>query len=103
MTDRKFYTEKEETVVVREYDTAAIMEEVSEYLSKNEIAGIGYSVRKVEKDDHFDIFICHLERINGACIDEDFDSDPDWEDFCIGMAEDLGVRFFKVPSYYYSK
>lgn len=88
---------------VRVYNFDAIKDEVTNYLKSNGIAGDKYICTDVLEESFPDVITVKLERLGEFSIDEDFDSDENWEAFCNDMAKKLEVRIFSEPYWYHPK
>ncbi len=89
---------------VKEIDSEFIVlaeREISNYLSKNKISGDSYIFCRTE--DSGSSRIIHMRRKSDYPIDEDFESDENFESFTKSIASRFGFYHIDVPHYYYPK
>lgn len=100
---------KKTKVTKKIYNLELIKERVDEHLSSNKIEDRTYVCTGLKETSHMcseyiDIYLKEVgeDLYNNGYIDEDFNSDENWDKFCDKLSEELGCRI-GVPYYYYPK
>jgi hypothetical protein len=95
------------TVESKEINEVAVLNKIHSYLSNNLIDGVRHSCNGFRKTNTSSILLdlrrTGDELYSAGEIDEDFESDKEWDAFCNGMKEILELKSFSVPHYYYAK
>lgn len=99
----ELFYEKEVTVNTRKYNLEAVSGRIRDYLRTNKIDDEKYLLSHVVHEPAFDMFTIYLTRDENYQIDEDFDDDDEWREFCTALANELKVRRVSVPYWYYPK
>ena len=91
----------------KEIDQDRVLDEINDYLLNNSIENYNYKCTGFSEFSDRAVEISLIRDgdnlYNEGQIDEDFDSDENWDLFCKKMKLLLEVRSFSVPYWYYSK
>jgi hypothetical protein len=91
----------------KEIDQNKILDAINDYLLNNSIENYNYKCTGFgefnERSIEINLIRDGVDLYNEGQIDEDFDSDENWELFCKKMENLLEVRRFSVPYWYYPK
>lgn len=88
----------------KEINEAAISECIRKYLEYNKINNRSFKLDQIDCANN--AIEVHLKRTDdkySEFIDEDFDTDNEWEDLMSNIAEKAKLRYCNVPWWYFPK